>query len=145
MTADANTAIRAFALANSAFQKADSAYRRAETAHKRADDAVDGNRSIYEALGGLTREMSGVKGQMSELSRQTDTAIRELKKASRVSHHRIDDLEDSQVRDLKKELAEANRRLARKHAHSAKLFWWSMGLFAAIFVAVLTALLSIHK
>jgi chromosome segregation ATPase len=145
MSALADDAARALALAGRALD-------RATEAKARADEALAGHRATYEALGGLAGEMAGLRTELVEHRAQMSIAIRELRevrKAARSSQARIDEIEDSQVTDLREKLAEANRRLAEREDKQVerrdKWFWWFLGICAALIVTAVSVALGWKK
>jgi hypothetical protein len=110
----------------------------ARQAMVRSTDALDASRAVYEALGQLTREVAGMRTEMREGFRSLAGRVRDVRKEARAAMDSVDDLEDTQVRNLKEALAKA-------HDETTRWKWWVLGIVAGVAIAAAAALLGFHK
>lgn len=100
---------------------------KADHAESMAESAESGLRVVHDHLANLTRQVKGWRSEMREGFRQLGARVQAVQD---VASETAEDVEDTKVRNLKRELAQLKGQ--RK--------WW-LGIVAAVVAGVVTALI----
>jgi len=111
------------------------ALERADHALQRSNAAHDGYRTVYEALGNMSQRIAALEGATRDGFRQMGVRLRK-------AEHVVDELEDTGVRNLRAELAKAQRG---ETWAQRRLLGAILGGIIGIIAAIIIALLKAHK
>jgi hypothetical protein len=111
-----------------------------------AEASADSVMGLHESFGSVTRAVAKMEilhstftSQLHDLRLELNMFGRRLD--GRVSRHDFEELkdefEDSKITNLKHELAKVHRR-------DRRIFWWVMGIVAAVIVAAITTKLGLE-
>ena len=113
---------------------------RAALALHRANDAIESSRSVFESMGTVMGILARIEAEMKQGFATLSGRIRNLETQMRSSQADIDELENSQVKELRAELKEAQDKLRdsiRVRALNDRRWKWTwIGAVVAIVVAV---------
>lgn len=129
------------------------ALERADHALAEVRDLRETDRRWYGLVAGIRRDIAGLQAAMNTGFAQFGVRLEQAESKAAKSVHDVEELEDTLVRNLRSELAEAQGKLAANDTHAKdnrhKWKWWALGIVAsvigAIVGAVILAALGVHK
>lgn len=118
---------------------------RAQHALDLAKDALDGNRTLYESMGGIARELAGMRAQMTAGFEQIGRRLREFEKRQHISTSDLRELATAQElaarAQLERERDAARQELDRLNKARLRAWQWGLGIVATVIGGVLLAVI----